>query len=257
MELPLSWTTDLAVRRAGGSSVEGRSDHVVVRTPDNPTFHWGNFVLVTDASAVDDAPRWLEVFEAEFPDAAHRAVGLVADPERSGWEAAGLDVEHEDVLSSDESPGPLQVPAGYLVRQLGTQEDWSQATGLEVLEHPGDAAFHHAATETRRRMSERGDAAWFGAFHGDRLVAQLGIVTCGDGLARYQAVLTAEGHRRRGLAGHLLGVAGDWAAEHGARTWVIIADAGSDASRLYQQRGFRPAGRSAQAYRKPGPPFSP
>src|SRR5690242_3455621 len=115
MDLPLSWTTDLAVRRAGGSSVEERPDHLVVRTPDNPTFHWGNFVLVTDPASVDDAPRWLEVFEKEFPDAAHRAIGLVADPDAAAWTAVGLAIEHEDVLSTDARPEAGPLAQGYLV----------------------------------------------------------------------------------------------------------------------------------------------
>src|SRR4051794_10284421 len=103
--LPLGWHTDLAVRRAGGSTVEEHRDHLVVRSPDNPAFHWGNFVLVTDPVAVDDADRWVSVFEAEFPGAEHRAVGLVAEPtDDSGWYAHGLVVEHEDVLSTDTCP---------------------------------------------------------------------------------------------------------------------------------------------------------
>ena len=250
MDLPLGWQTDLAVRRAGGSTVEDLGDHLVVRSPDNPTFHWGNFVLVTDGAAVDDAARWTATFEKAFPDADHRAVGLVGEPSPEPWTALGLTVEHEDVLNADRCPEPTPLAQGYLVRQLGTQEDWSQSTGLEVREYPGDAAFHHGATQTRAAMSTRGDAAWFGVFEGDRLVAQLGIVDCGSGLARYQAVLTDTGHRGKGLASHLLGVAAQWAAGRGTRTWVIVADANTDASRLYQRRGFAPAGRSSQAYRR-------
>jgi len=250
--LPLGWHTDLAVRRAGGSLVEERPGHLLVRTPTNPTFHWGNFILVTEPAAVDDADRWLSTFETEFPDAAHRAIGLVAEPrDDSRWYAHGLVVEHEDVLSTGRCPDLAPLTLGYLVRKIETQDDWSQSHALEVDEYPGDAEFHRAATATRARMSERNVAAWFGAFHGDRLVAQLGIVDCGEDVARYQAVLTAEEHRRRGLASHLLGVAARWAEDRGARTWVIIADADSPASRLYQARGFAGASRSAQAYRKP------
>jgi GNAT superfamily N-acetyltransferase len=100
-------------------------------------------------------------------------------------------------------------------------------------------------------MTEQGHLAWFGAFHGDRLAAELGIVDCGEGVARYQSVVTAAEHRRRGLAGHLLGVAAQWAADRGARRWVIVADAGSDAARLYRSRGFEPADSGARAQRKP------
>jgi GNAT superfamily N-acetyltransferase len=252
MDLPLGWHTDLAVRRAGDSLVEERRDHVVVRTPTNPVFHWGNFLLVTDPAAVDEADRWVPRFEAEFPDAPHRAIGLVAEPrDDSGWYALGLVVEHEDVLATEACPAPAPLADGYEVRQLGAPEDWSQSTDLEVEEFPGDEEFQRRAATTRAAMSERGRAGWFGAFRAGRLAAQLGIVDCGDGIARYQTVLTDDEHRRRGLASHLIGVAARWAADRRVHTWVIIADADSPASRLYQARGFARTDRSAQAYRRP------
>jgi len=252
MDLPLGWHTDLAVRRAGGSLIEEHRDHVVVRTPTNPVFHWGNFVLVTDPGAVDDADRWVPRFEEEFPDAPHRAIGLVAEPQDdSGWYALGLVVEHEDVLATRTCPPPAPLADGYLVRRLSDPDDWSQSTDIEIEEFPGDEEFQRRAAATRAEMSASGQAGWFGAFRDDVLAAQLGIVDCGDGVARYQAVLTGDGHRRQGLASHLIGVAARWAADRNARAWVIIADADSLASRLYQSRGFAPTERSAQAYRRP------
>lgn len=258
MDLPLGWHTDLAVLRLTGSTVEERVDHLVVRTPANPLYHWGNFVLVTDPGAVDDAERWLEVFEQEFPDAAHRSVGLVAAPADEGaWTALGLTVEHDDVLAADACPAPTPVPQGYLFKQIRDSIEWEESTGLRIHEFarddPREAEFERISTETRRAMSEAGPVAWFGAFHGDRLAAELGIVDCGQGVARYQAVVTAAAHRRRGLAGHLLGVAAAWAAGRGADTWVIVAEDGGDAARLYRSRGFGPAGRGTRAGRKPGP----
>jgi len=252
MDLPLGWHTDIAVRRAGDSLVEVRRDHLLVRTPGNPEFHWGNFVLVTDATAVDDADRWVTTFEQEFPGAPHRAIGLVVEPhDDEAWHAHGLAVEHEDVLSTHARPEPAPLADGYEVRQLSSADDWAQSTVLEIDEFPDDEDFQRRAVRTRADMSDRGVAGWFGAFRAGRLAAQLGIVDCGDGIARYQAVLTGKEHRQRGLASHLIGTAAQWAAERGAHTWVIVADADSPASRLYQSRGFAPTARSAQAYRKP------
>jgi GNAT superfamily N-acetyltransferase len=257
MDLPLGWQTDLAVLRLSGSTVEERPDHLVVRTPANPLFHWGNFVLVTDPAVVDDAPRWLEVFEQEFPDAAHRSIGLVEEPDDpAAWSALDLVVEHDDVLAMDTCPEAGPVPQGYLVKELADAVEWEQSTGLRIGEFaaddPREAQFERDATTLRIETTRSGRAAWFGAFCGDPLVAELGIVDCGDGVARYQAVVTGAPHRRKGLAAHLLGVAARWAAERGARTWVIVAEEGSDADRLYRSRGFEPRDRGARAYRKPG-----
>jgi ribosomal protein S18 acetylase RimI-like enzyme len=256
MTLPLGWHTDLAVLRLTGSTIDERPDHLLVRTPGNPLYHWGNFVLVTDPGRVDEPQRWLELFEEEFPGAAHRAIGLTAQPsDEDAWRALDLELDHDDVLSTDRCPEPTDVPSGYLVKQLADAIEWDQSTGLRTEEfatdNPREAQFERNVTEARIAASAIGQVAWFGAFHGDRLAAELGIVDCGEGVARYQAVVTHTDHRRRGLASHLLGVAAAWAAEQGARTWVIVAEDGGDASRLYRARGFEPVAKGWRAQRKP------
>ena len=57
MDVPLSWRTDIAVLVASGSSVEEHADHLVVRTPTDPTYDWGNFVMVTDPGRTTADPR--------------------------------------------------------------------------------------------------------------------------------------------------------------------------------------------------------
>jgi GNAT superfamily N-acetyltransferase len=257
VDVPLSWHTDIAVLAASGSSVEEHADHLVVRTPANPAYHWGNFVLVTDPGAVDDAARWDALFGTCFPDARHRAIGLAADPgDGAAWEALGMRIEHEDVLVRDAPLERRPLPEGYAVRPLETDDDWAQSHALRLADltdeergRPGRAEHEHGSTEARRRLVASGDAVFLGAFAGDELAADQGILDCGAGVARYQDVMTKASHRRRGLTSHLLGEAGAWAAGRGVHTWVILADAGEAPSRLYQRLGFRPAGPTSQAYR--------
>lgn len=116
----------------------------------------------------------------------------------------------------------------------------------------GDVAayvdFARRRNASRQSMVANGDACFFGAFFGEQLVAELGIVLC-DGLARYQSVATVPGHRSRGLASHLLQMAGEWARGHGADRWVIVAEPGADAARLYRACGMRPVDDSWQVFR--------
>ena len=94
----------------------------------------------------------------------------------------------------------------------------------------------------RRQLTETGRAAWFGAFAAGRLVAQLGLVPAGNGLARYQDVETHPEFRRQGLAGTLVWQAGGYGlAERGAARLVIVADPDYHAFRLYESLGFRRA----------------
>lgn len=255
MTIPLGWRTDLAVLRLGGSVIIEHDDHLVVRTPAAPTFHWGNFLLVTDAGTVDDAARWLTRFEEVLPGLRHRAIGLVTEPaDLSGWHSAGLELELSDVLVRDDPVDPAPLPSGYTVRPLKSPEDWERSTRLRVAEEGEDPDFEEDMTRSRRGMVDDGDTRWFGAFAGPHLVAELGIVDCGrtpEGhLARYQSVLTAADHRRRGLTSHLLGVGARWAQSRGCERWVILADDGTDANRLYRAHGFVPADRSVQVYRR-------
>jgi len=248
--LPLGWHTDIAVLRYSGSEVEEHPDHLVVRTPTNPTYHWGNFVLVTDPDEVGDAGRWLGVFEAEFPGAGHRAIGLCADPpDAVAWESLGLEIEHEDVLAG-RGPRRTALADGYVVRPLAGEDDWDQDLRLSLSgsDDPGTEVFQRGATAAKARMCAAGVAVFLGAFDGRDLAADLGIVDCGEGIARYQSVITAEPHRRRGLASHLLGVAADWASARACDRLVILADADAPPSRLYRSLGFSPVLRSARAH---------
>lgn len=256
MALPLGWRTDLAVLGHSGSQIEERGDHVLVRTPANPIYHWGNFVLVSDPAAVDDAGHWLDVFTAAFPQAGHRAIGLSAEPVPSSWATTGLEIEHEDVLALTGLPTERPLPAGYVARPLASVGDWKQVVRLSLEEHHPEREdseeFLRENKAAQARMVDASVAAFFGAYEGAELVSCLGIVDCGGGVARYQSVLTAPVHRRRGLTSHLLGRAAHWAAERALGELVIVADADSSASCLYQSAGFTHVQRSCQAYRAGG-----
>ena len=258
-DLPPGLATDVAVLEHSGSLVEDRGDHLIVRTPSNPTFHWGNCLLVTDAEAVADAGRWTTAFAEAFPRATWIAIGLVAMPqERAAWAAQGLGLELDDVLVTTVVPRTGPLPAGYVARELRTDDDWEQHIARELRDNADHEPVSHerftrARTDSQRALTERGDAAFFGAFEDTALVADLGIVRCDD-VARFQAVGTDAEHRRRGLASHLLGLAASWAADQGCREWVIVTEATNPAGRVYRAAGFELADATVQAYRAPGAP---
>ena len=257
-ELSPGWLTDLAVLELSGSTIDDRDDHLIIRTPGNPDFHWGNCVFVADPDAVDDADRWVSTFKAQFPGASWLAVGLVTAPsDTSRWTSHGAQVETDDVLATTVQPRQSPPPDGYVFRRL-QGADWEQSVQLDLRENErsheyeptGHERFVRARAASRQTLSDQDVAAWFGAHHGGQMVAQLGIVRCGA-VARYQAVGTEEEHRRRGLATHLLGVAAGWAAEHGCTQWVIVTESTNAAGRVYRSVGFEPAEANAQAYRPP------
>lgn len=244
----LGYRTDLALLSVGGSVVEDRGDHLVVRSPHNPTHWWGNFLLLDRPPAAQDAPRWLERFVAAFPDARHVAIGVdgtagqVSD--LAPWSASGLAVEAQAVTTAT-SVRPPRRRSDAVCRALKSDGDWTQSVELRGRCHDGaeePAAFRVYATaqaRTRREMVEAGHGGWFGAFDGDRLICQMGLFAAGPGLARFQSVETDPDHRRRGLAGTLVHhVSRHGFGTLGAHTLVMVADPAYHALELYRSLGF-------------------
>src|SRR6202030_1284769 len=86
MELmSLGFRTDVALRVAEGAEVTDRGDCLVVRSPDNPAFWWGNFLLL--AAWPGDNDGCLDGFAAEFPQARHVANGVDASEAGGGLPA--------------------------------------------------------------------------------------------------------------------------------------------------------------------------
>ncbi|MBV9292877.1 MAG: GNAT family N-acetyltransferase [Frankiales bacterium] len=257
----LGWQTDLMVRRLAGSSVEDRGDHIVVRTPHNPDYWWGNFFLMPAPPRAGDAETWLAQFAAEFPGAAHVAIGLDGVDGDVGHEpdlrAAGLVPELSVVLTTTTLPQPVRVDPAAEVRALTTDEDWEQETALRLLvrdvdEVAGERFIRRRIAETRE-LIDSGRGLWVGGFVDGRLVSSLGLVTDGSGLGRYQTVETHPEFRRRGLAGLGIRHAAELAmASYGVNRLVIIADVDYFALDLYRRLGFADAERQAQ-WERPAP----
>jgi ribosomal protein S18 acetylase RimI-like enzyme len=254
----LGYRTDLMVLRLGGSQVTDRGDHIVVRSPHNPTFWWGNFVLFDGPG---DVAERLKLFAAEFPYAEHVAWGIDSVDGTAGDEpvltAAGFSIGRDVVLTASDVNEPPRPNTVAGLRALRTDADWEQELELRVATSDQTGAEHREylarKVAVERAMCERGGAVWFGAFDGDRLRASLGLVHDGSGLARYQSVGTHPDSRGRGLASTLV----HHAARHGfdvlgAERLMIVADPEYLAIRIYRSLGFADTETQVQLTRAPG-----
>jgi RimJ/RimL family protein N-acetyltransferase len=261
----LGFRTDVALRVLEGAEVTDRGDYLVVRSPGQPDFWWGNFLLLACWPGPGTGDRWLARFAAEFPLARHVAIGV----DRAGEDGAGEDGAGEDGAGEDRAGGNGVTPAEFLaaglepqrdtvltcaavgppphpstaaeIRRLESDADWQQSVDLTVrCFGPGESRdYLEDRTAARRRLTRAGHGAWFGAFAGGRLLAQLGLFDAGHGHARYQHVETDPEARRRGLAGTLVWHAGRYGREVlGASTFVIVADPADVAIRVYRACGF-------------------
>ena len=241
----LGLRTDVALRVLEGAEVIDRGDHLVIRSLDNPGFWWGNFLLLDAVPVAGTAGPWLARFAAEFPAARHVALGVDTTEAQpvipAEFPAAGLEAQHATVLTCAAVRPPPHPNSGAEIRPLESGTDWQQSFELGVRCFGADGAqdYLKRRAAARRRLTRAGSGAWFGAFTGGRLLAQLGVCDAGGGFARYQDVETGPAARRQGLAGTLVWHAGRYGREVlGASTLVIVADPADVAIRIYRACGF-------------------
>ena len=260
--LSLGWRTDLIFARFDGQ-VTDCGHHVRVRTPGNPTFWWGNFLLFRHAPGAGDLERWMALFEEEIashqPASQHRAFGidvrerLVLAPD---FAAAGFALNEATVLTlaRDQLLAPPRPwPEGFEFRVLDLPRDSADVVDKQVAvdgkryEPEGYRVFATRQMARYAAMQRAGLGHWFG------LVAQVDgrpvlAASCGlfrdpvrgDGLGRFQYVSTHPAWRRRGLCTALVHAA----CRHGfdamdLRTLVMVADPGDVAIGVYESLGYR------------------
>jgi ribosomal protein S18 acetylase RimI-like enzyme len=248
----LGFRTDLALLRLDGSEVEDRGDYVTVRTPDNPSYYWGNFILVSTPPRADAVESWLEVFRREFPDAAHAAIGIdrpsrgpMGPLRKAGWRVDRV------VVMTATAVRPPQHPTSAEIRTLDGDDDWEQQVELSLAGESDPhitREFSARKDASYRRLVDSGHGHWWGAFVDGTLAASLGIIRTGEGLARFQHVKTHPDHRRRGMAASLVHAAAtDPFIRVGARRLVMVADPHYDAIRIYRSLGFTDGAPHAEA----------
>jgi ribosomal protein S18 acetylase RimI-like enzyme len=244
----LGYRTDLMMRGLEGSTILDQGDYLIVSSPGNPDFWWGNFLLMPESALRGDASMWLSRFADAFPGAKHLALGVDGTKgymgQLAGYADAGLSLERSTVLSTTSVREPPHPNRAAEYRPLDGDADWQQSAELRLAcsqagEVAGGEVFDRRRVRDARRIAEAGHGATFGAFLDGRLVAQLGLYTDGSGTGRYQNVETHPAARRQGLAGSLVYHAGQYGlGVLGVRILVIVADPGYSAIRIYRSAGF-------------------
>ncbi len=248
----LGCRTDLIFPKFDGI-ITDRGDYLVVRSPLNPTFYWGNFLLFARPPQAGDLDAWRDLFAREVgrpPETKHMAFTWDSPEGEEGFVdpfvAAGFNLEHNVIQVSKTLQPPPRLASGVMIRPLQGDAEFTEVIEQQVLsrdeghEEGGYRTFRTCMMDRYRRMEQAGLGHWYGAFLEGRLVADLGVFHDGRGLGRYQSVETHPDFRRRGIAGRMVYEAGRQAmAEHGLDTLVIIAESDSGPSRLYELAGFK------------------
>lgn len=248
----LGYQTDLIFAVFDGKIID-KGDHLVIKSPDNPDFYWGNFLLFSQPPRMGDFVHWRYLFENEIgliPQVKHQVFGWDSPEGEVGeikdFLTYGFRLVQSVVLIAEEPHPPAQPNHNIIVRSINTSEDWDQALENQIICREPDHSeydyrlFKVPQMERYRRMQAAGLGRWYGAFIGNRLVADLGIFHQ-EGIGRYQSVGTHPDFRRQGIAATLVYQAATLAKkESGLDKLVIVAEENSSPARIYQSVGFMP-----------------
>lgn len=273
LSLGLNWQTDLIFARFDGV-VHDRGDYVVVRSPANPHYWWGNFVIFRKPPVPGDLARWVHIFDTEIracqPGTGHHTFGI---DQTDAWDlpaefkVAGFSLNQVITLERQCHQGPPPYPALAadlqwrvldLTRHSDLVVDQQVAVDADRYHICGYRLYAECQMARYAAMQHAGLGHWFGivshAGPAPQIVASCGLFrdpTQAD-LGRFQYVSTHPLWQRRGLCTALVAAVSRYGFDTmGLRTQVIVADPAEHALPIYRSLGFQAAGGGWQLERPP------
>ena len=273
-DLSLAWRTELMLARFDGEVVD-RGNHLMVRTPTNPAYWWGNFLLFQHAPGRGDLERWMALFDEEIASrqapSRHRAFGVdvparfALPPE---FAAAGFELSEAAALTltRDRLLAPRRAwPENAEFHVLDLARDGTAVVELQVASagarfDPADyRPFAQRQVQRYAAMQRAGLGHWLGLVAPvagrPALAASCGLFrgkSSGEPLGRFQFVVTHPARRRRGLCTALVHAACRHGFETmGLRTLAMLADPADVAIGLYESLGFTRGASAWQIERAP------
>ena len=247
----LGYRTDLIFPAFDGEIID-RGSYLVIRTPTNPTFYWGNFLLFSQPPNQGALKKWRDLFVREIgtpPEIEHQIFGWDSPEGDQGviqpFLEVGFRLIRDVVLTCTEPHRPARFSDLVSIRTLNSESDWEQALENQVVcrepefEESEYREYSMRQMDRYRKMVAAGCGDWYGAFIDQQLVADLGLFH-DKSVGRYQSVETHPNFRRRRIAGSLVFEAGRQARDrYDLDTLVIVAEEGSSPARLYESLGFQ------------------
>ncbi len=256
----LGYQTDVLLRSFEGEVTE-RPDYLVLRTPRNPGYRWGNFLIFAEPPKDGDLAKWKEIFATEIgtpPEYIHFLFGWDGKNPDLGdvqpFLEAGFELYNDVVMTAQSVVPPPKFNRACTVRTF-KHDDWQDWISLKCdsnlverdeareADDEGLRTFLANKASEYQRMTEAGLGQWFGAYIDGALAATLGLFVW-NGLGRFQFVDTHPEFRRRGLAGTLVYQAAQYGfTKLNAQTLVMCADPDYVAVKIYESVGFKIAER--------------
>lgn len=246
----LAFKTELIFHRFTGIVFE-YDDYIVVKTPTNPTYFWGNLIYFKQPPQEQSFDQWTSLFRDHFAtmnvnhmtfawDSLIGETGMIQP-----FVADGFSLEKSSVMVTDNIVLPPKLNPELTVRPIVSEEDWAAVLDNHVAcraDHFDEKAYRKFAARKigdYRLMIKKNKGHWMGAFQGSQLAGDLGIFA-ENGLSRFQNVGTHPEYRRQGVCSTLLYHTAVMALEKmNVQKLVIVADPLYHALKIYESVGFK------------------
>jgi hypothetical protein len=194
----VGYRSDLIFTNFDGE-VFDRGDYLVVKTPVNPNYFWGNLLIFDRSPRVGDFEKWKTIFVKEFDDPRIYHLTFAWDsPEGDTGQVSeflenGFNLDKGVVLTAQKVQAPKKMHSLVVVKPIESNQEWEDsirvqtACGGGTLSKQQWEGFYRSQMDRYRKMVQIGLGQWFGAFVNGKIVGGLGIFT-DEEIGRYQIV---------------------------------------------------------------------
>jgi ribosomal protein S18 acetylase RimI-like enzyme len=233
------------------SAIEDVGDAMVIVTPQNPYWRWGNLIVLKKPPRREDVDRWRELYEKKIAPNQVNPNRIIMWDETGADSAAieeykkdNLKFSPFDILTLKSLLQPKNLNDRIAIKEIGDRdEEWNEAieANVESFGASDTPDYRHYA---ERRMADHrslianGRGRWYAARADGEFAGSLGFFA-GDDLCRFQEVAVRPKFQRQGIASALVYHAASVAREeYPNNPQVIVADPNGSAIGVYRRIGF-------------------
>ncbi len=246
--------TDLFFSEFAGN-VNTSKSNILIKTPNNPNYHWGNYIVFYSAPKKGDIKKWKQLFNDNFEyyKSPHHysftwdninESSLSTDDSIKEFVDDGFEFETHSVLTTNKLKTYKDHNTNFQFKTLNSNQDWEMAKDLQIVcMDPKYANSNHINFKTNQmkqyqEMSKEGLGHWYGLFNKEQLISNLGIYG-NKNFGRFQSISTHPNFRSQGACHDLLiHSSKHFSNKFKPTNFVIIADKSYHALGLYKSCGF-------------------
>ncbi len=245
----LGYFTDLFIIEAESKIIQ-MEDWILVQSPDNPTYFFGNFLLLNNPPLPYQRQFYEKKFHECFKDlkkvkhftfcwrgADKKNISDFTENNYEFNQTSVLIAKREDIVK------PKQLNDKITIRSLSTDVEWQEWIAMELGEKQAghsDVSYRvylEGKAKTYKNLTDNQQGHLFAAYIDNEMVAAAGLFHKNK-IGRFQQVTTKSGFRRRGICKSLI----YQICMEGFKqldSLVMLADIGYFALDVYKKLGFQ------------------